>query len=45
LMDRQRLKNWQRHFTEQIELAREFLFAEPSKPRRPKSDPKPAPVS
>ena len=41
LMDRQRLKNWQRRFYDEIESVRDFLLPQ-AKSRRPKSDQKPA---
>lgn len=42
LMDRQRLKNWQRRFYDEIESVRDFLLPQPAKSRRAKSDQKPA---
>jgi hypothetical protein len=42
LMDRQRLKNWQRNFYEQIESVRDFLLPAHTKPRGAKGEQKPA---
>jgi cellulose biosynthesis protein BcsQ len=42
LMDRQRLKNWQRRFYEELESVRDCLLPQPTKPQRRKVDQKPA---
>lgn len=42
LMDRQRLKNWQRRFYEELESVREFLLPSQTKIRKAKADQKPA---
>jgi hypothetical protein len=42
LMDRQRLKNWQRNFYGQIESVRDLLLPVPTKPVRTKGEQKPA---
>jgi cellulose biosynthesis protein BcsQ len=43
LMDRQRLKNWQRTFYDEIESVKDFLLPQTSKTRRTKTEAKPAP--
>lgn len=42
LMDRQRLKNWQRRFYDEIESVHDFLLPQATKPRKAKGEQKPA---